>query len=373
MSHGKFSESALQGLKPREKDYVLSDPSTPYLYVRVHPSGSKMLFCQFREGKRIVKKNIGRVGGISLADAKEMAGKLKLGLGAPDLEKVEVASLTVLELTEKFIEGHLPHLKPRTREDYQKHLVWLNERVGHLPVEEIDKPYARRLKSDYPGKVAGNRFLATCRKCWRWAFKAGHIEINNPWDAVQKSPEKPRQTMADQEQLLAILDSIRAENPRVKAYHLTILLTCCRRGEADAMRFRDIKDGIWEKPNTKNKKGHRVYLPEEVRSVIGELPQGKPEDKVFSNFMGHGKAWERILIRAGLPYPSVRVHDLRRSVATMLLTTGRATVQEISLMLGHSDVGVTMRIYARYLGDNRDAVRAVSSLLSRPISPALES
>jgi integrase len=53
-----------------------------------------------------------------------------------------------------------------------------------------------------------------------------------------------------------------------------------------------------------------------------------------------------LLEKAGLP--SIRFHDLRHSVATLLLARGvhPKVVQEI---LGHSQIGITMDIYSHVL------------------------
>lgn len=70
---------------------------------------------------------------------------------------------------------------------------------------------------------------------------------------------------------------------------------------------------------------------------------GKPMDR-------HGfssRRWKTLLKRAGLP-PSTRFHDLRHTCATLLLSQG-INSKVISDMLGHSDVGFTLSVYAHVL------------------------
>ena len=62
--------------------------------------------------------------------------------------------------------------------------------------------------------------------------------------------------------------------------------------------------------------------------------------------------WKRRLERAGLP-ATTRIHDLRHSAATLLLCHG-VPVKVVSEMLGHSDVGITLSIYAHVLPDMQD-------------------
>ena len=51
----------------------------------------------------------------------------------------------------------------------------------------------------------------------------------------------------------------------------------------------------------------------------------------------------------GLP-ATTRIHDLRHSAATLLLCHG-VPVKVVSEMLGHSDVSITLSIYAHILPD----------------------
>jgi integrase len=318
------------------------------------------------KGKRI-RRAIGNTKSITISDARAyvMEERRRLLMGEESISDIKAPTddITVPELIAHFKAHHFPKLKPRTIQTYELHLNVMMGRVGDLEAKLVDKMMARQLKTQYGKGPASNRFLVTLSKCWDWGIKAGYV-FENPWSGVDHVPEKPRDMMADEEQLKAILNSIRQEEPRLKAYHLLILLTCSRRGEADKMRWKDINGDIWLKTDTKNKKGQRVVVPQEALEAIRELPMNNREDLVFSGFQGFSRAWKRILNRAGLTYPGIRVHDLRRSVATMLLTQRKATVDQISSMLGHSSVAITQKVYAKYLGDNRETVDAVSDMLN---------
>jgi integrase len=70
---------------------------------------------------------------------------------------------------------------------------------------------------------------------------------------------------------------------------------------------------------------------------------GKPMDRCgFSS-----RRWKPLLRRAGLPH-SIRLHDLRHTCATLLLSQG-VNPKVISDLLGHSDVGFTLSVYAHVL------------------------
>jgi integrase len=60
-----------------------------------------------------------------------------------------------------------------------------------------------------------------------------------------------------------------------------------------------------------------------------------------------------LLKRAGLPH--ARVHDLRLTAATFMLSRG-VPVKVVSEMLGHADVSTTLSIYAHVLPDMQGGV-----------------
>ena len=60
-----------------------------------------------------------------------------------------------------------------------------------------------------------------------------------------------------------------------------------------------------------------------------------------------------MLERAHLPCET-RIYDLRHSAATLLLAKG-VPIKIVSEMLGHSDVSITLSIYAHVLPDMQDS------------------
>jgi integrase len=60
----------------------------------------------------------------------------------------------------------------------------------------------------------------------------------------------------------------------------------------------------------------------------------------------HDKNWKPLLRRSGLP--DIRIHDLRHTCATLLLTKG-VHPKIVSEMLGHSSVAITLDTYSRVI------------------------
>lgn len=362
----KFTESKLKSLPVKEKVYSVRDSECGILYVRVQPTGKKTYYVQFKSDLKQVKSTLAPVGQISLADARDMAREKRAG---KERGTMPPRGFKIKDLIKDFLEVHVSEKKEKTQADYRRHMKWMVENFGEWEIREIDEEQASKIVAMYGKgtKAQGNKFLATARKCWRFGRMDGRkFTSENPFDSVTKKEEKTRDVYASDNQLKRIIESVLAEkNEFSRAYHFTIIMTMCRRGEADKMKWEQITDRIWEKPRemTKASKIQRIYLIDEVFEILDSLPRNTRDGFMFNKFQGWSNAWKRILKRANLPYPGIRVHDMRRSVAIHLLKEGKATVQQISLMLGHSSVDITQRVYAPYIGSNEDTAMAIGSLL----------
>src|SRR2546421_3801697 len=76
-----------------------------------------------------------------------------------------------------------------------------------------------------------------------------------------------------------------------------------------------------------------------------------------------GYLFKKLLKKAGLP--DVRFHDLRHSVATVLLAA-KVDLKVVSELLGHSSVAITADIYAHVLPEmQREIVDKMENLYKR--------
>jgi integrase len=74
------------------------------------------------------------------------------------------------------------------------------------------------------------------------------------------------------------------------------------------------------------------------------------------------RSFKRYLVKAGLSR-DIRFHDLRHTAATLLLASG-VNAKVVSEMLGHSNVAITLRIYAHVLPHmQQSAVQAMDDML----------
>lgn len=95
-----------------------------------------------------------------------------------------------------------------------------------------------------------------------------------------------------------------------------------------------------------------------------------PYNMVFTNGVGnfvsynnfYKRCWKNIIKKAGLDH--VKFHDLRHSHCSQLLAAG-ISPQIVSQRLGHSDLGVTLRVYAHILPNMQEtALKQIDEIFS---------
>jgi integrase len=134
---------------------------------------------------------------------------------------------------------------------------------------------------------------------------------------------------------------------------------------------------VWVKPpaGTKQNREHRVPLsPEAVELLRRRLPGARPgrvipmrpSEHVFPGGGGTGhqteirKAWLAVCKIAGID--GVRLHDLRHSYASLLVSAGRS-LPEIGALLGHRQVQTTARYSHLFDAPLREATGMVGKIV----------
>ena len=113
---------------------------------------------------------------------------------------------------------------------------------------------------------------------------------------------------------------------------------------------------------------HRVPISHEavalIRLRINAVPKGCPflfpGDVPGQPVVDLKRFWERMRVQAEIP--DVRIHDLRHTFASMLVSGG-ASLEMIGRLLGHTQIGTTQR-YAHLIDSPlRAGVNAVGEML----------
>ncbi|MFN3349097.1 tyrosine-type recombinase/integrase [Pseudorhodoplanes sp.] len=237
------------------------------------------------------------------------------------------------------------------------------------PTRKRAKPLAGRR----PTPVRANRVGEVLRKMFNLSIKPWRMRTDNPAIGFARNIENEREVFLSLEQIDRLAAALDAhENQRAADVVRFILLTGARKGEALTARPEQFNLGlaIWTKKasTTKQKKMHRVPLSRAavafVRARLTALPveaewlfpgdlEGKPIEDIR-------RFWADIQKAAGLE--GVRVHDLRHTFAS-LLVSGGMSLPMIGKLLGHSSPKTTQR-YAHLLDDPvRQGADAVGEML----------
>jgi integrase len=353
----KFTDHKISTLE----DGQYSDEGCAGLVLRVGKK-AKVFYANIRVGEKRIMKKLGTTTKITVSNARGMVHAMR-DLGALPEEKKKsppaAEAFKVSDLLNEFRNKYFNQIRARTAKDYQVALEWAYDRIGDVLADSIDAHICQRLYDAIPGAgTMANRYLATMRRAWNIGIKWGYVN-KNPWQQIVKKKEKPREAYAKADELRKIMIAIEQEdNPRIRAFFYLIITTACRRGEAQKMKWADIQNGIWTKPITKNGKAQRISLSQKTIDHIMAIPKGKDSDNIFNKVSD--SPWMRIKKNAGVE--GYTVHDLRRSIAIELLKEKKLPIKDISNLLGHTSVAITERIYAPYMGDNKDAISAVGDI-----------
>ena len=169
-----------------------------------------------------------------------------------------------------------------------------------------------------------------------------------------------------------------AEDPTYRMFFTTLYVTGCRRGEAEALSWNDIdlqKSTIkicksltrksptapWELTTPKNVSSNRtVTIPPSLCKMFKEYKKQQLEECADPKFVFGGdrplasrttdRYFADVCENAGVK--KIRLHDLRHSCASLLLSKGISVVA-VSRHLGHANVTQTLNTYAHLMPDDQ--------------------
>jgi len=266
---------------------------------------------------------------------------------------------TVRDLWEDYEKIHLPVLAPRTQVDVRH--AWTayilpelgNTKVRALTSREVDTLH-RSLSARHPTRA--NRVIAFLRSALNLAVRWSWID-KNPASGFRRNPELPRElylTVEQIQELLACLE--RMPNKQAANVIRLLLLTGARRGEvlnADWSQF-DLETGFWTKPSshTKQRRTHRIPLSLEACQLLAAMKEESKGPLLFPTAEGNPipdikASWT--WLRKELGMPQLRIHDLRHTFASLLVSDGEG-LPVIGRMLGHTQQQTTLR-YAHLFDD----------------------
>lgn len=379
----KLTKRVIDALHSEDKDYFVWDTQIAGFGIRILPSGAKTYQAQYRKGGRTRRVSVGRHGKITVDEARKLAKEImgQVAKGENPAEEISQhrKAPTVAALCERFFEAHvMERCKPSTQGEYRRAIdLFIVPAMGSFKVMDVERKDIAELHHKFRDKpYQANRTLGVLSKMFNlseiWGLRP---DGSNPCRHVPKYREVKRQRYLSNAELqrlgqvLSDAERMGSETPFIIAAFRLLILTGCRLGEIQTLKWEYITPDGMELPDTKTG-ARRIPLPTAARSVLSALPRfadnpyiiaGKVTGRHATDFQ---HPWRRIREKAGLA--NVRIHDLRHTYASNAVSSGMP-IQMVGRLLGHTQLQTTMR-YA-HLAD--DPVRRAAEANAERLSFAL--
>lgn len=355
------------------------DEKVPGLGVRIYPSGRKAFVLSYRAhgAKRLL--TLGDYGTLTLETARKRAQQERAhildGHDPVQQRRQTNAAPTVADLGNDYLDRHArPHKRASSVAD---DVDMLSQKVlpalGTKKVATVSRRDIESLHQSLKGTpYRANRVLALLSKMFSLAIHWGW-RPDNPVIGIPRFPEEKRERWLNEEELANLLKVLSTHSNQRAANAVRLLvLTGSRRSEVLGATWEqfDLDRGVWTKPShqTKQNKTEHVPLNDAARQLLAAMrladPAGAylfPGDRAGKPLQEIKNFWRTVCSEAGLS--NVRVHDLRHTFASHLVSSG-LSLEIVGRLLGHSQAATTKR-YA-HLADHplREATNRYGAIIA---------
>jgi len=271
-------------------------------------------------------KSIGRVGIISLAEARRTA---KQFLAAKTLGKHTTPSIGFSELREEFLHASARKHKPRTTAEYKR----LLNRVKFSNVADINPRDISTAVAKFQSPAEANHILTALKAIFTFAVQRHYLTFNPARALPLPSKHTPRDRVLSPEELTAVWKALKED--RFSKIVKLLILTGQRRSEIAAIKVHD-GNGVIDASFTKNRLKHVFPMSQEAIELL--------ENEMFFN--GWGKAKNRLDKESGVT--NWTLHDLRRTYAT-----------------NHAQIGTPIHVIERLLNHISGTLSGVAGIYNR--------
>lgn len=298
----------------------------------------------------------------------------------------EPSKETLGEYLQRWLRDHARHaVAPQTFERYEQiSRLHLQPMLGAHRLTELRPKHIAEAEAAWRDSGLSPR---TCVHHHRVLHDA--LEQAVRWQLLQSNPahaikppraEQREMKVLDVEQASALLEALRGS--QLEAPIVTALFGGLRVGELLGMRWQDLNlsaaqlsiqqtaqratgAGVVFRPPKTHRSRRAITLPAVTVDVLRQQrarqleqrlqagPAWHQTDLVFTDALGRPidenglrRAFYEVLAGAGLP--RIRLHDLRHTMATLMLAQGEHP-KVVSERLGHATVGITLDLYSHVL------------------------
>jgi len=356
----KLTAISVARIAPPDKGQVdYFDTAFPAFGVRVSLAGTKTYFVMMRVYGKLVRLSVGKAKvkedglGLSLKEAREKAGEFadlaSRGIDPRQLKKQEHqdnegrSKNTFRTVGERFMQQHVkPRLAESTQREYERILFGDDTKAwAHMPVTSITRADVRAVLDaivDRGSSIAANNTLAYLRKFFNWCAEKDIVEIP-PTDRIKPpAPKNIGDRTLNEGELIEVWNAFEAMGGVFGDLFKLLLLTGQRRSEVGGMCLAELANmegdkPAWEIPGTrtKNSRPHSVPLAPLTVVIIKGRPEFGDHGLLFTTtgktpVSGFSRAKKQVdaLIacqreKVGSdPMPNWTLHDLRRTMVTMM-------------------------------------------------------
>lgn len=378
MPRKKLTDVAVRNLPapPAEKRQVdYWDTLLGSFGVRVSYNGTKAWVVQprvLKGGKWTATRiTLGRYPAMSLSDAREAAKEAfrvaQAGEDPRQLNKAKKAAMedasrnTFASIADDFLRKYVARkgLSDGTEREYRRTLTgedvkdWKNRPIASISRRDVLDMLDSIVERGAP--VQANRQLAYLRRFFNWCAERSIIE-QPPTDRV-KAPaqDSNRDRTLTPAELLEVWNALPAAGPIFEPLFRLLILTGQRRQEVAGMRFDELDDldgdePLWSLPGSRTKNGrpHLVPLSKLALDCVGQPPRIEDSPYLFtttgatpaSGFSKAKRAVDDTINKARKevdiePMPAWRLHDLRRTMATLMVEELSIDPHIVEAVLNH--------------------------------------
>lgn len=383
-------------IPPAAGNRISYDDEIPGFGARITSNGVVSFILEYRLNGRHRRYTIGRFSDLTVLAARERAiqlrGKILDGVD-PLQQRIEAQSEpTMDDLARDYIERYAkPHKRASSlRNDRQMLDNNILPKLKALRVRAVTRRDIETLHHSLKQTpYRANRVLALLSKMFNLAMEWSW-RPDNPAKGIPRYPEDKRETWLTAEQVEDLLTALDNYSDQSAANAIRLLIvTGAREGEVLSATWDqfDLKRGIWTKPShhTKQKKIEHTPLSETALQLLRRMNAMRTSPALFPGQKGARvtirRPWVQVCRAAGLATseqvpgkrkkfltiwkPAVRIHDLRHTFASHLVSSGES-LHIVGKLLGHTLPQTTAR-YA-HLADQavRDAANKFATGLKLP-------
>lgn len=381
-----FMATGLVSLSGKRTEWCDAEVRGLLIEVRSAANAVPTWYLRYKANGKTAYTRLGNVQELGLAQARKQALTLKaehLLSSKRPAPAVEPRSSMVLSTF--FSEHYMPHAflhKRSAKKDEQLFRLHIGPRFGALPLDKITRRDVAIFHNDLRAKgqsaASADHSLKLLRRALNLAVQWEFLEKNPLVGIALFNEANGVENFLDDAAVQRLVAVLRTDKNRTVSLILMFLLSCGAR-KTSALQARwceiDLENRVWKIPavNSKSKRSASVPLNDSAMWVLSQLTTRGESEYLFVNkrtgkpFTSISKVWHRIskeakLNNTGNGGNNVRIHDLRHTFASMLVSAGRSLYQ-VQQILGHSDPKITMRYAHLSAKTLQDAANSASVLV----------